>query len=903
MLPSLALLATLSIVEHGSAFDVLRGDEVVARDIRVDRGADVGTNDVRSSFFVRPDGTRVWNRWSEVADRRFRMEVGARADGAVEITFASETDAPTDCPDRFLEMTIPAAPGVRFDELSAGGAWSGGNVAAVGGAGVWYDLRAMGPQSVMHFGGASVTQTVAGARIVRSGKRIARNYGEYVGVKWVIREGGLADYDTSHFYRKFHYTNPIRTITDFSRPLPPGYYLEARETPVEDGRKIRRVTKAVHFAGGTYDVPALGASARFFLQPVLADGEDFSLARGFWLTEGYEPGVLYRSDWHKGPPRLGVAETVWDAKGDACSRGREQCGVPAPVALPDADHPELRFLRSIRLHRLFENISTWAGLDDSEKCCRCLDRELAGKNANCVMLSGLLDRHAYPASHLAKMRTALGNVVRELHGRGIKVLDHVDVTLLWNHGTAYRLLLEDPGILLQNAGGNACGFQTCLLNPSWRERMFAYLRDEVAAGVDGFQLDEVYFWHRGCTCANCRAAFRRDTGRELPPDDDPAWEDRLSPFRRVWRDWRIRTCTNFFVELRERTKDLNDHLVLSAYSYTGGFISYASGDIGQELLDLSRVINLFGIEVMTRNNYWSSRSELPFRRAYGVLGLAYGTSVWTWNYSSCWQADYCAWAMSVMAGLPPMLSEVPPPPWNANYAGFDESRGAMRRKGAEPLAKVALQFSTKTRDFESNGNVWYRTLFATAQALEALHVPYVFVPDTCWDREHLAKYDVALTNAVEGAFDFCEESVLPNHFVKTQKFESCVKPEGEAEFRARVAAAVGAATVWRVDAPDRVCTSLWREETGAVCAHFLNLTGCGPKEGDVLDWTVPGEAYPALGKDIVFALPDAAGRKAVAVSPDFEGVRPLATVSNPDGSLTVTLPKELLRVYTLVRIR
>ena len=81
------------------------------------------------------------------------------------------------------------------------------------------------------------------------------------------------------------------------------------------------------------------------------------------------------------------------------------------------------------------------------------------------------------------------------------------------------------------------------------------------------------------------------------------------------------------------------------------------------------------------------------------------------------------------------------------------------------------------------------------------------------------------------------------------------------------------------------------------------MTGCRPKEGDVLDWGVSGEAYPALEKDIVFTLPGCTGQKAVAVSPDFEGARSLAAVPNPDGSLTVTLPKELLKVYTLVRIR
>ena len=50
------------------------------------------------------------------------------------------------------------------------------------------------------------------------------------------------------------------------------------------------------------------------------------------------------------------------------------------------------------------------------------------------------------------------------------------------------------------------------------------------------------------------------------------------------------------------------------------------------------------------------------------------------------------------------------------------------------------------------------------------------------------------------------------------------------------------------------------------------------------------------------ALAGTAGLSAVAVSPDFVGVRTLPAVSNADGTLTVTLPVALLKAYTLVRI-
>jgi hypothetical protein len=42
--------------------------------------------------------------------------------------------------------------------------------------------------------------------------------------------------------------------------------------------------------------------------------------------------------------------------------------------------------------------------------------------------------------------------------------------------------------------------------------------------------------------------------------------------------------------------------------------------------------------------------------------------------------------------------------------------------------------------------------------------------------------------------------------------------------------------------------------------------------------------------------------KAVACSPDFEGIRQLRALRLPDGRLKVVLPAELLSGYTLVRI-
>ena len=64
----------------------------------------------------------------------------------------------------------------------------------------------------------------------------------------------------------------------------------------------------------------------------------------------------------------------------------------------------------------------------------------------------------------------------------------------------------------------------------------------------------------------------------------------------------------------------------------------------------------------------------------------------------------------------------------------------------------------------------------------------------------------------------------------------------------------------------------------------------------------PKVPYPALTEDVVFTVPGK-WREAVAVSPDFAGRKPLELRSAGEQGVTVTLPKELLKTYTIVRLK
>ena len=100
-----------------------------------------------------------------------------------------------------------------------------------------------------------------------------------------------------------------------------------------------------------------------------------------------------------------------------------------------------------------------------------------------------------------------------------------------------------------------------------------------------------------------------------------------------------------------------------------------------------------------------------------------------------------------------------------------------------------------------------------------------------------------------------------------------------------------------------MATSVWREKSGALAVHVLNLTGVANKVGEEVLRTAPDPAFPPIDRDVVISLPKSAASEAEAVSPDFEGVRKLEVGRGADGATTVVLPAKLLKAYALVRIR
>ena len=720
--------------------------------------------------------------------------------------------------------------------------------------------------------------------------------------------------------------------------------------------EVRRISRAVHVKYGQMDVELDGdwIVSAIGDQALLADGEDFSVARGFWMTDGFEPCTLFRNIDTKTPfvPKLRDETDILPVPGTESAARR--CAVPMPVERPAADDPRLEWAKTAKMERLLGNSVSMSEFDRPGSLETYADRQLVKKGIGVVMLSGMHSRHTYPG-HIKRGIESVRHVCDVLHKRGIRVIDHHDSTLLWNVMAGFRVMMErlDETAITRDAG--LPSWQFCPSNPKWTTTCYAYLRKLVEAGVDGLQIDELTYWSLGCLCHDCREAFRRDTGWEVPLNEcDAAFNNPDSMLRHVWHDWRKKAITNWFVGLRRHVKDLRDDFILSCYTTNDAFchpnqFRYVSSD----MQDLGRVMNYFGSEMMSRSALRDGRNLLSMLRMRTGVAPEGVPPLWIWWYNVDYANEYFSWALSTLIGQTPLLSAVPVPAGGAQFEAFGGSPVAMSRDGAEVVAEVAILFPTYSRDWNSDWktHAYRREMFGTAQTLDTMHVPYEFISDQRLESRNLGKFKALLVGEAQCLSDaeiaaikafadnggkvrttvragtrdelgalrpqpafgshpnfIVTEETRAAPFEQWETWNTCTwefDPDKTAEesFKRELLDWCGSARTWKIDAPEKVFTGVWREKSGEHVVHFLNAMGVNMKPGDKVVAEAPDPAFPAIEADMSITAPASVGTKAIAVSPDFAGEVELSLQANGDGTVTAVLPKERLAVYTLVRFK
>ena len=1064
-------VAALDARMDGGCVEILRDGVAVAR-ARVDLGAGV-TPDDRTSFDDSA-GAKVWNRWCEREDLRYRFECAKRADGAIELTMSGEMKCNSPWRTRQLRLTVPdsilrgrtvrSLKGRASRDTGSSPVVEKGETALADGKacrwvavdGLTFDFCPLGAAN-MDCEGACAVDGIWDVRRGSSGCEftggavVSGTFGGWSAAKVVIREGEFKDHDRYHFRRFFHYQDGLgySRLLSFGAPKTGRAYADGNEpysslwhfgwvtadsaawrffggnkivvghpegalyscvtgegktayriSGLEDGfyivtvsagnytglanrfdltvdgvtlasgvsvsnRTSRLISRVFHVSNGaveigfdgTYIVSAIG------VQPLLADGEDFSMTRGFWFSDGYEPTGIYRNRDDAERRSFAVADETIDLP----VPGTEGEGIvrkpPRPRRIPQRDLPSFSWMDSPKVLPLMFNWANFAEIEDAQVFAEKFGQLADGKDVNLVMLSGLLSRHTFPA-HEDRVVKTIGKCADYLHGRGVKVIDHHDITLCWNEGSGFRVLAERLPEMARTLDTGLPTFQFCISNPTHNERQRAYLRRLVEeAGVDGFQLDELCYWGNGCACRHCRRKFHEETGLVLPVNEcSTDLSDRDSKIFKAWIDWRIAAVASWDVEFRRQLADVKPDLVLSEYTSPAGFLRcYPRCRASQDLIELAaRAVNFIGAEVVSRNPYASHRSLIPMRRLFNALSAFSDAPVYGWYYGHDPRVFYFAWCAANMSGQSALLldEEVPRTPDVPDYLTFGASPGNMVRKGAEPVAEVAVLFSRHSRDWNRMGDFTVEML-GLAQELESLHVPYEFITDEALTAEKLKKYRVVFLAAAECLSDaevvalktFAEMggviqmsvksgSLDESGVVRDWPFEPLLgavgrgriiydgafgakrrnmpelnperpyRPQGfesgadvAAEVRGKVLDVLGTACRWKIDAPEKVYSSIWQEGDGSYVVHFLNATGAvDPLPGGDIPERAPTEAFPAVERDLVVTAPVPTLASAVASSPDFEGVRKLDVRTGPDGTSTIVLPRQWLKAYSVVRM-
>ena len=165
----------------------------------------------------------------------------------------------------------------------------------------------------------------------------------------------------------------------------------------------------------------------------------------------------------------------------------------------------------------------------------------------------------------------MGQVVRECHRQGLKVLVRVDVSradsALYDRHTDWFQVSGEGKVKRDR---DSAMLLTCFQGPYWQEHGFGLI-DEIMSRypVDGFFYDHLWYGH--CTCRRCREAFREKTGMELPWHED--WSD---PWWRAYVRFRHQEVAGYAQRLHSFVRRRNPRAIL-----TGSFVP--DGDVEQHL--------------------------------------------------------------------------------------------------------------------------------------------------------------------------------------------------------------------------------------------------------------------------------------------------------------------------------
>ncbi len=479
------------------------------------------------------------------------------------------------------------------------------------------------------------------------------------------------------------------------------------------------------------------------LQMLQHTQEDYKFRRGFWRVSGlYEPSVNFKSSYFEKPVNLetSISSSPLPTK---VINDIEKAVIPpeGSISLPDQMSSEMAWRFNVNLGSLGPNNS---GNFDEFNTPELLERrfkELKEKNINAILLNGFLSRHTFP-NHQERIEKMIPMIVKEAHRQGIRVIDHMDLILLWNMGSGFRVLTENPDWLQRTVTDHVPGTFFCPVNPEFKEHFFDWMIEHIkTTNIDGYMIDEQTFGGINyCGCARCREQFHGATGLTLPMDEtSPLLQNRDSKLWQSWLKWRIQVLGDWTVELKERTMEINPNLTFMRYTTHYGFSSdYAPIRFGTALSESARACDFLGTEIMSRNVYAAYRSVFSYRKLKYSLREAYGSPVFGLVYAlQSPEVAYFGWCINTMNNQGTwQLNDIPRNSTTPNFTIFEDD---MNRQIAKPIAPVAMLFSTQSRDW-SLDETYYLDPLGMGEAMNDAHCQYTTLIESSLKPDKLKRY-------------------------------------------------------------------------------------------------------------------------------------------------------------------
>jgi hypothetical protein len=463
------------------------------------------------------------------------------------------------------------------------------------------------------------------------------------------------------------------------------------------------------------------------IQPLLYATEDYAFTRGVWLSEDVPTPTAIQSYPSSMPPREAVVQTEsWITEPPTDEQVAAATLPPGEVLLPDQGSPDLAWRWSSVIAGLGpSNNGSFLEFDTDAEISRRLD-DLVGSGIRTVLVNGLLMRHAHE-HQLPRVKRTLRRITQLAHERGMKVLDHQDLTVLPYREQGYNLLVNQLAWMQRDVRTGVITRGYCPNNPEHRARYQAYMCDWVEqTGIDGFMIDETTFHgEMFCGCQYCREKFYQDTGLRLP--NDPTSDVLLAGDSRLWKlwqSWRMKSVVDWWVDLRRAVREVNPNIVMMKYTTHYGFTSrYASCGFGMDLIKLARGADFLGTEIMSRNVLASYRGVYAYRSMKSALNTAFGSPVFGLVYPiGVPEFAYAGWAMNNMHGQV-TWSTVGDKLIEDDAKRYTDWPDNMDKQHAKLVADVALVFSDTSRDFpKMMGHP--ADLRGATQMLADMHVPY-----------------------------------------------------------------------------------------------------------------------------------------------------------------------------------